>query len=125
MQIDELNLTYEQTEELNRCFASVPLKGMAVVDAAENMTKLKPHMDAIATFRGEFIKKHTGGGQVIDSSHENWSAYLADVIEAMKRTVTVKGLTKIKRSQLDISEGKSPGVIQGFISVLINHGLLE
>ena len=122
---DKLKVTYSKLDELNNSYLGIPLKINSVLTAAENITKLKPHLDTILNVKSKLIEQHGGKGEkTINSTHKNWDKFVRDFNKSLEGEVEVEGLKKIKKSELDLS--REVGVnIQGFIALLMSLGLLE
>ena len=122
---DKLKVTYSKLDELNNAYISIPLKINSVLTAAENITKLKPHLDTILNVKSKLIEQYGGKGEkTISSTHKNWDKFVRDFNKSLENETEVEGIKKIKKSELDLS--REVGVnIQGFIATLINCGLLE
>lgn len=127
-----MKLTYSQLDELNSAYLFLPFKTDTIMAAAENITKLKPHLDAVLTLKAKLIKQYTNGEDNISSSHQNWNKFSIDFHHAISKEIEVVGLTKVKKTDLDlvninpsITNNGTKINYQGYIAVLLNFGLLE
>ncbi len=125
-----MKLTYSQIDEINSAYLNLPFKENATLDAAVNITKLKPILDTILTYKSKLIKKHADGKETIGSDHKNWSKFITEFNQTLTKEEEVPELIKLKKIDIDFQNppqeaGGRKTNLQGPISVLLSKGLLE
>lgn len=119
-----MKLNYNKIDSLNNAFLHIPLRGISILDSAENITKLKPHLDTILTVKTKLINQHTNGKDNIQSDHKNWNKFVQEFNKNLEKEVDVGELVKVKKTDLDLDRAAQIN-LQGFLAVLMDHGLLE
>lgn len=122
-----MKLTYQQIDELNAAYLNLTFKEGGVMNAAENINKLKPLLDTILTCKSQLIKKYNKGQENISIDHPNWGDFLNEFNKSLLKEVDVPELNKIKKTDIYLaaqtdSQKTSPQV---FIAALLARGLLE
>ncbi|MEK6884101.1 MAG: hypothetical protein AABY22_31015 [Nanoarchaeota archaeon] len=124
-----MKLTYQQIDELNAAYLNLTFKEGGVMNAAENINKLKPLLDTILTCKSQLIKKYNKGQETISADHPKWRDFLDEFNKNLLKEADVSELNKIKKTDIylqNIPQGDGQKTNpQGFIAVLLARGLLE
>ena len=124
-----MRFTYQQIDELHTAYLILPFKVESLLTAAENITKLKTHLETLLTVKSKLIKQYNKGAESISSSDKGWTRFTEDYNKALVKEVEINDLAKLKKTDIDISNpplnnGQKIN-LQGPISVLLSKGLLE
>lgn len=119
-----MKLTYTKVDELHNAYNTLPFKGESILGAAENITKLKPHLETVLTVKGKLIGQHTNGKDSISTNHKNWNKFVEEYNKTLAKEVVIEDLIKLKKADIDL-ERVSQVNLQGFIALLISNNLLE
>ncbi len=125
-----MKLTYNQIDEINSAYSNLSFKEAAILDAAINMTKLKPILDTILAYKSKLIKKYNDGKETIGSDHKNWGKFITEFNQTLTKEEELPELIKIKKTDLDLQAAPTQANgqkinLQAPISVLLSRGLLE
>lgn len=125
-----MKITYQQMEELHSALLIVPFKTEALLNVAENINKLKVHLDSILTMKNKLIRQLTGGEETIGSNHKNWTKFVTEYNKVIVQEVELAGITKIKKESIDLANAPTPPEgkkinLQGFIATLLAFNVLE
>lgn len=124
-----MKLTYQQIDELNAAYLNLTFKEGGVMNAAENINKLKPLLDTILTCKSQLIKKYNKGQENISIDHPNWADFLSEFNKSLLKETDVPELNKIKKTDIYLqntaqNDGQKTNP-QVFVAALLARGLLE
>lgn len=124
-----MKLTYKQIDELNAAYLNLTFKEGGVMNAAENINKLKPLLETILTCKSQLIKKYNKGKESISIDHPNWDNFLNEFNKSLLKETDVSELNKIKKTdiyiQTSFQNDEQKTKPQVFIAILLTQGLLE
>jgi hypothetical protein len=112
-----MKLTNAQVLELSTAFSSIPLKGDAVINAAENIAILEPIRQSFGVAQSSVVKQFSGAVR----GTKKFAQFEEANGKLLAKLVDVPELCKIKKASID-TERQCDAI---HIAILKVRGLLE